>query len=51
MGVDPYGGDPIPHTNPFTPFRFRKVPSLDAETQRGLTDACWPGLEALGYET
>ena len=135
MGVDPYGGDPIPNINPFTLLRFRFVnmqkmmrqgaaleaygdlwsrmilssreylsllppgqvlslryedvlqhpreklrdliafidPSLvddawldsaahiprpnpskfsllDPETQRRLTDACAPGLEALGYE-
>ena len=136
MGVDPYGGDPIPNINPFTLLRFRFVnvqkmmrqgaaleaygdlwsrmilssrsylsslppdrylslryedvlqhpreklrelidfidpsladdawldlaaripranpsrfPLLDAEAQRRLTDACAPGLEALGYET
>ena len=136
MGVDPYGGDPIPNINPFTLLRFRfvnmqkmmregaaletygdlwsrmilssraylsslppdrylklryedvlqnphdklrelagfidpslvdddwldaavriprpnppKYPSLDAEAQRRLTDACAPGLEALGYAT
>ena len=25
MGVDPYGGDPVPNLNPFTLFRFRFV--------------------------
>ena len=25
MGVDPYGGDPIPNLNPFTLFRFRFI--------------------------
>ena len=35
----------IPRPNP------RKYLSLDPETQRRLTDACAPGLEALGYET
>ena len=135
MGVDPYGGDPIPNLNPLTLFRFRfvnmqkmmrqgaaledygalwsrmvlssrsylsslppeqmlslryedvlqnprdklrelitfidpsllddawldsaariprpnpsKVPSLNPEAQRRLTDACAPGLEALGYK-
>ena len=134
MGLDPYGGDPIPNINPFTLLRFRfvnmqkmmrqgavleaygdlwsrmilssraylsslppdrflslryedvlrnprgklreliafidpsmvnedwldaaaRIPrpnpsrfsSLDAETQRRLTDACAPGLQALGY--
>ena len=34
----------IPHANP------PKYLSLDPETQRRLTDACAPGLEALGYE-
>ena len=33
----------IPHANP------PKYLSLDAETQRRLTHACAPGLEALGY--
>ena len=136
MGVDPYGGDPIPDINPFTLLRFRfvnmqkmmrqgaalevygdlwsrmimssreylsslppgqflalryedvlqhpreklrelvafidpslvedawldsaaRIPrpnpsrfsSLDREAQRRLTEACAPGLEALGYET
>ena len=27
-----------------------RYPSLDAETRRGLTEACAPGLQALGYE-
>ena len=35
----------IPRPNP------SKYPSLDAETQRRLTQACAPGLEALGYAT
>ena len=34
----------IPRPNP------SKFSLLDAETQRRLTDACAPGLEALGYE-
>ena len=35
----------IPRPNPW------KYPSLDPEAQRRLTEACAPGLEALGYET
>ena len=35
----------IPRPNP------SKFSQLDAETQRRLTEACAPGLEALGYET
>ena len=35
----------IPQANP------PKYLSLDVETRRRLTDACAPGLEALGYET
>ena len=34
----------IPRPNP------SRFPSLDPEAQRRLTDACAPGLEALGYE-